>query len=34
VRTVPLYASAYDIGASGNLVLVALGMNGVQRIDL
>ncbi|MDB4977617.1 MAG: hypothetical protein JWN48_5958 [Myxococcaceae bacterium] len=34
VRTVPLYAYAQDLQASGNLVLLALGMQGVQRIDL
>ncbi|HTV22093.1 MAG TPA: hypothetical protein VMG12_25560, partial [Polyangiaceae bacterium] len=34
VRRVPLYGSAGDLQAAGNLVLLSLGMNGVQRIDL
>lgn len=34
VRKVPLYGSPSDQQAAGNLVLMALGMNGVQRIDL
>jgi hypothetical protein len=34
LRTVALYSSAREMHASGNTVLLALGMNGVQRIDL
>lgn len=34
VRKLPLYAPAQRLNASGNLVLMALGMNGVQRVDL
>jgi hypothetical protein len=34
LRAVPLYGYAQSLGASGNLALLALGMNGVQRIDL
>jgi hypothetical protein len=34
VRKVPLFGSPIDLQASGNLVLLSLGMNGVQRIDL
>ena len=34
VRKVPLFGSPTDLQASGNLVLLSLGMNGVQRIDL
>jgi uncharacterized secreted protein with C-terminal beta-propeller domain len=33
-RKVPLYGSPQDLHASGNLVLLSLGLNGVQRIDL
>jgi hypothetical protein len=33
-RKVPLFGSPTDLQASGNLVLLSLGMNGVQRIDL
>ncbi len=34
VRTVPLFGYAQSAAASGNLVLLALGMNGVERVDL
>ncbi|HEY6880005.1 MAG TPA: hypothetical protein VI299_18400, partial [Polyangiales bacterium] len=34
VRTVPLYAPAYHTTSDGNTVLLSLGMNGVQRIEL
>jgi hypothetical protein len=34
VSTVPLYGYANDLQAVGKLVLLSLGMNGVQRIDL
>lgn len=34
LSTVPLYGYANDLEAVGKLVLLSLGMNGVQRIDL
>jgi hypothetical protein len=34
VRSVPLYSQAYNVTGSGNVVLLPLYMNGVQRIDL
>ena len=34
VRTVPLYSSPTNMHTAGNTVLLALGFNGVQRIDL
>jgi len=34
VRKVPLYAASYNLAASGDLVVMALGMQGVQYVDL
>ncbi|HEY6879697.1 MAG TPA: hypothetical protein VI299_16835, partial [Polyangiales bacterium] len=34
LRTVPLYAVAQSLASNGSTVLLTLGMNGVQRIDL
>jgi hypothetical protein len=34
LRTVPLYSTAQDLQASGNIVLLSLSQDGVQRIDL
>jgi hypothetical protein len=34
VRKVPLYAPSYSLATSGSLVVMALGMQGVQYVDL